>query len=254
MWYTTKQGKHVNTDWFDDDNKRKNEQIGANKKQVDEMHGKYDKRIKPAQRKIEDSIRENTKETTYYLDENGKELIKVEGDEFSTEYRDEDNNFNRLVEQAVWDGKDIHVTHNHPMGTIFSPSDIDNLCDTEYKSLSAVMPEGFPVKAFRLIREQPVSNDQYVIDVKTGTEELRQNHTSKYPPKYLQVDYYNHYAKVWEDMEDIVTKIENDYRYKKINHAEYLKQVGPYDRKITEIMSQWLKKHAADYGFTFIEE
>ena len=248
-WITTKNGKRVNTDWFD-----KDEQIAKNKRQVEEMSGKHDKRIPQAQRKIEDSIHNDEKETTFYLDANGKELIKVEGDEFSAQYEDTDNAFNRLVEQAIWDGKDIHVTHNHPAGTIFSPEDIDNLCDNEYKTLSAVLPDGYGIKAYRLIREQPVSNDQYVIDIKTGTETLRQNHTSKYPPKYLQVDYYNHYAEVWDGMEATVTQIENDYKYKKITRAEYLKKVRPYDKKLNETMSHWLKQNAADYGFTFIEE
>ena len=34
-WITTKQGKHINTDWFDEDEKRKEKQIAENEKQAD---------------------------------------------------------------------------------------------------------------------------------------------------------------------------------------------------------------------------
>lgn len=38
-WITTKSGKRVNTDWFDDEDK-KQKQIEANKKEADEKNGK----------------------------------------------------------------------------------------------------------------------------------------------------------------------------------------------------------------------
>jgi len=37
-WITTKSGKRINTDWFDDDEKKKHQQIEENKKQADEKN------------------------------------------------------------------------------------------------------------------------------------------------------------------------------------------------------------------------
>lgn len=39
-WKTTKDGRHFNTDWIDEDTKRKEEQIQANKHQADSKNGK----------------------------------------------------------------------------------------------------------------------------------------------------------------------------------------------------------------------
>ena len=39
-WLTTKDGRHFNTDWIDQDAKQKERQINANKKQADEKNGK----------------------------------------------------------------------------------------------------------------------------------------------------------------------------------------------------------------------
>ena len=39
-WITTKEGKHINTDWFDEDEKRKEKQIEENKKQAEDKNGK----------------------------------------------------------------------------------------------------------------------------------------------------------------------------------------------------------------------
>lgn len=35
-WITTKNGKHINTDWLEDDEKKKNQQIEASKKEAEE--------------------------------------------------------------------------------------------------------------------------------------------------------------------------------------------------------------------------
>lgn len=40
-WKTTKDGRHFNTDWIDDDNAKKERQIAENKKQADNLNSKY---------------------------------------------------------------------------------------------------------------------------------------------------------------------------------------------------------------------
>lgn len=45
-WFTTDEGKHVNTDWFDEDEKRKYKQLEQNQQEADKLNGKIGQQFK----------------------------------------------------------------------------------------------------------------------------------------------------------------------------------------------------------------
>lgn len=206
------------------------------------------------QRRIENAIRDDANENVYWLDKDGNTIIKAVGDGDSVEYED-DAEFNHKVEQAVWDGQEIHTTHNHPESTIFSPEDIDSLVDLENKSLSAVLPKGSEFSAFRLIREQPITDNTIIWNPEKNDFDKAKNWTSKYEPKMLQVDYYNAYADVYDGkLGNTWDKADSDLKYGKITKEEHRKIVEPLRNKLNTTMIKWLDKNAKDYGFRFVKE
>jgi hypothetical protein len=253
-WITTKSGKRVNTDWFDDDAKQKERQIKANAdegKKVTTAKKAEKSRVPAKQLEVEDKIRNEKVEHLYYLDAEGNTILNYKGysgDEVSMQ-NDEDNNFNRLVERAIWDGKEINVTHNHTEDIIFSDSDIESFTGLEAKSLSATIPGG---GAYRLIREQPISksNDprgvpHFKLD---GSVEYVPDFTSKYSPLSLAEVYKKTYRDIWDEP---IKKIKETYKPKT---PEREKAINDLVASCTKTMSKWLEDNASDYGFTFIKE
>ena len=217
--------------------------------------------ISKKQRALEDTIRDDDKEHLCYLDADGNEIIHVTGDINEVEFDqklDEDNVFNREVERAIWAGKDIHTTHNHLQQSIFSPDDIDSLVALENKSLTATVPSQYGMSAYRLIREQPVSkgtDERGVLHFRMdGTEYYEKDYTSELSPKAFARAYNEAYTKVWEPMGDEMTNLIRQFRWKKIDRAEYERRVAPMDKKIATAMEKWLKENASRYGFRFIKE
>lgn len=197
---------------------------------------------------IENTIRGQLRETGYFLDENGNVILKSNGDEEEVNFDYEDNTFNRLVERAVWDDKTVHMTHNHPEDTIFSPEDVEAFVSLGNKSESAVTP----VRTFRLIREQPRNDNSYEL---VGEELVpRKYWSSKYSPEQFTEAYDTKYTQVYTPMYEQVDKLTRDYKYGRIDHEAYVKQIKPYDDKLNKEMIKWLKKNAKDYGFRFVEE
>lgn len=205
------------------------------------------------QRRVENAIRDDDNETVYWLDKDGNKIIKAIGDHDHVEVDDE-SEFNHKIEQPIWHGEEIHTTHNHPESTIFSPEDVDSLVELENKSLSAVLPKGSEFSAFRLVREQPITDNTLTYNPDTHEFDKAKYWTSKYEPKMLQIAYYNAYADVYDPMESDISKIEKDYKYGKTTKAEYMQKIKPYNDKINKSMIKWLDKNAKDYGFTFIKE
>lgn len=77
-WITTKSGKHINTDWFDDE-KAKERQIAANKAQADVLNGKRKKRVNQenlTSQKIQEEI---VGKDSYILDPEYQALSKEAG-------------------------------------------------------------------------------------------------------------------------------------------------------------------------------
>lgn len=250
-WITTKSGKRINTDWFDDDAKQKERQIKANEeegKKVSKAKKAEKSRVPAKQLEVEDKIRNEKVEHLYYLDAEGNTILKYKGysgDEVSMQ-NDEDNNFNRLVEQAIWDGKEINVTHNHTEDIIFSDSDIESFTSLEAKSLSATIPSG---GAYRLIREVPV-NPNVVIgwDDEKNKPIYRKWHDNKHNPEELYPDYQAVYRDIWDEQ---YKQIRSTYRY---GTPEREKATKDLVASCTKTMSKWLEDNASDYGFTFIKE
>jgi len=213
------------------------------------------------QKELEDRIREDDREHLCYLDADGNEIIHEVGGVNEVDFDpslDDDNVFNREVERAVWDGKDIHTTHNHLQKSIFSPDDVESFVALENKSVSATIPSKYGMSAYRLIREQPVSQgtdergvEHFRLD---GTSYFEKDYTSELSPKAFARAYDKAYTEVWEPMGDEMTSLIRQFRYKKISREEYEKRVAPMDAKIASVMEKWLKQNAHRYGYRFIKE
>jgi len=211
-------------------------------------------KIPDNQKRIENSIRDDDKETIYWMDENGNTLVKATGDKDHVDYIDDDAEFNHKVEQLIWNGGTVHVTHNHPEATIFSPEDIDAMVSLENKSEAAVLPKGSEFSAFRLVRQQPISSNTYIMNSLTGELEKEQYWTSKYEPTEFTNAYSKAYDKVYTPIESQWNKLDKDYKYGKIDKATYQKEIQPLLKTLNSNMIKWLDKNAKDYGFQFIKE
>lgn len=242
-WITTKTGKRVNTDWFDEDEKRKQAQIEANK---EEAHKKNNPNaMHKKQVDYEERIRNSKTEKGAYFDKDGNVVLEASGNAEFVEFEDKPE-FNHKVEQAVWNGAELHFTHNHPENTIFSPEDVEELIQVENKSLSAVLING---TTYRLIREQPISENVMIDwDYKNDKPIYKKDYTSEFNPKDLAPAYRAEYDKLYD----------NDYKKMRATtiygSPERKKATEALDAKVSEGMEKWLKKNASRYGFTFIKE
>jgi hypothetical protein len=93
---------------------------------------------------------------------------------------------------------------------------------------------------YTLIRIQPRSTNEMVIDMNTG-EMYEKNPTKKIAPAYYDV-----YSKIWDKEYDNIT----------INYsgAERKKHIAALDRKVADAMEEWLSKNALKYGYQFVKE
>lgn len=97
-WITTKSGKRINTDWFDDDTKQKERQIAENKKQANKKNNKAPDKFKDhAQEYIGGGVdidKVFNKDDLEFIQNNltrtDKPLYRVEEAEFTANLLDED--------------------------------------------------------------------------------------------------------------------------------------------------------------------
>lgn len=194
--------------------------------------------VSDKQLKYEETIRDKKQEQGAYLDKDGNVLMEVQGDEDQIAYGGENDwdtsvQFNHEVEQRVWKNEEVNFTHNHPEDTIFSPEDIESFEALENHSLSAVLPNG---TTYRIIREQPRTSNEWVINEKTGELER------KFEPKKIAEAYYEAYSEVYDE------------GYKKLpwkGDPDRKRLEAELDRKVADAMEDWLNKNAKQYGYRF---
>ena len=248
-WITTKSGKRVNTDWFDDDAKQKERQIKANQdegKKVSKSKkvNKTEPLVSKKQLEYEEKIRKSDKEHGGFFDKDGNLLMDVTGDAEKIEFGgmdDWDNQikFNHEIEQRVWRGEEVNFTHNHPENTIFSPEDIEGFESLESHSERAVLVNG---TTYTIIREQPRTSNELVWDDKAG--EFKRT----FEPKKIAPAYYEAYSAIY------------DPGYKKYKEEtgwgtpERQQAIEALDRKVAEEMEKWLTQNAPKYGYRFVKE
>lgn len=192
--------------------------------------------VSEGQKEYEEKIRSKRTETGAFFDKDGNVLMESDGDAEKVEFQHSPE-FNHNVEQRIWNDEEVHFTHNHPDNTIFSPEDMDVMEDLEYSSMRAVLPNG---TSYTIIRDQPRSTGEIVIDMKTG-ESYEKN-----PPKRIAKSYAEEYDKVWDKAyDDIIANYRADAR--KLKLAEL-------DQQTAEHMRKWLEKNAEKYGYRFVYE
>lgn len=250
-WITTKNGKRINTDWFDDDAKQKERQIKANEeegKKKNEPEKKKASNVPKKQMEWEDKMRSEPIEHLGYFDKDGNILFETTGTKddvtFGTKYEDSDDwdkviAFNHNVEQKVWQDVEIYGTHNHPENTIFSPEDVHGFESLENKSMSAVLPNG---TNYRLIREQPRTSNAIIIDMNTG-----ESHR-EFEPKKIAQAYEEEYARLYDD------DYEKMRRTTTYGSPERARAIEELDKKVARGMEKWLNANAKSYGYRFIKE
>lgn len=183
------------------------------------------------QREYEDSIRNSDIEHGAYFDREGNMLLQGTGN--ADEITFDPYEMNHQVEQRVWADEIVNFTHNHPENTIFSPEDIEAFERLENHSVRAVLPNG---TNYTLIREQPRSSHEWIIDLKTG--ESRQS----YEAKTIAEHYRKAYDKVYDPGYKQVRTLSGEAR------KEAQREL---DAKVAASMEKWLRKNAAKYGYRF---
>ena len=182
----------------------------------------------------ESKIRNNSNETGAFIDAEGNIVLESLGN--SQEVTFDPYEMNHKVEQAIWDNKELHFTHNHPENTIFSPEDVYNFEQLENKSLSAILPNGIN---YRLFREQDITSNEWIIDTKSG-EMVR-----RFEPRKIAETYDKEYSKLYDEEYD------NIRATTKFGTPERKAAEQALDKKVAEEMEKWLHKNAKEYGYRF---
>ena len=201
--------------------------------------------IPQAQKEFEESIRNSKTEHIGFFDKDGNKLFETSGTEedvtFGDKYEDDEDwektlQFNREVEQRVWNDEEVHDVHNHPENTIFSPEDMEAFEALENKSMSIVLPNG---TTYRMIREQPRTSNVIIIDTETG-----ESHR-EFEAKKIAEAYYDAYSKIWDPGWEKIKAETGRWT------PERAKAEAELDKKVLQGMEKWLKKNAKDYGYRF---
>jgi hypothetical protein len=243
-WITVK-GTHIPI-YLDENGK---EVFGVGKKAGIVSQGQLD---------YESKIRSGDKESHGYFDANGNMLMEIQGDSQKVglgNYEDDYDNyakFNHEIEQRVWNDVEVHDVHNHPEDTIFSPEDVEAFEALENKSMSIVLKNG---TNYRLIREQPRSSNEYVLDMKTG--ELKQT----FEPKKIAPAYFEEYSRIfdkgWKNIKKtypLAFKLFSRDPDASRQYQERKKAEIALDKKVAVAMEKWLKENASKYGYKFVKE
>ena len=184
----------------------------------------------------ESRIRNSDIEYGAYFDANGNILAEGRGNRDEISFDAVEINHN--VEQRVWRNEEVNFTHNHPENTIFSTNDIEAFEDMENHSIRAVLPNG---KSYTLIREQPRTSREWVFNPRSGEYERT------FEPKKIAPAYDREYSKIYD----------NQYRQIRRDVALTPQQrqaaITKLDSDVTKHMSEWLRKNARRYGYSYEE-
>lgn len=187
------------------------------------------------QLRYEESILNNDHEAGAYFDKDGNLLLTSLGGSNEVEF--DPYAINR-IEQRVWNGEQVDFTHNHPLNTVFSPDDIENLETMENNSCSAVLRNG---TTYRLIRNQPQTSNRYIWDEELGDYRL------EFEPLKIADKYDEAYM--------AIVNSRQPQRGDFATHAEWRQAVDAFfGDELTPEMEAWLRENAEKYGYIFIVE
>lgn len=168
---------------------------------------------------VEDKIRNQKFESAAVIDKNGNQVFFKDGAKSQVQFTPDE----------VASMKGASLTHNHPSGSMFSNEDIGLMVGADLQEIRATTSSG---KTFSLSRGEGYTDD-------------------------LGVAFYNEHAKqrslayqkagAQMDAEGFQEKVLSGKVTQEAANAEY-------NKRITDIMTEWASKHAKDYNMQFAVE
>lgn len=168
---------------------------------------------------VEDKIRNQKFESAAVIDKNGNQVFFKDGAKSQVQFTPDE----------VASMKGASLTHNHPSGSMFSNEDIGLMVGADLNEIRATTASG---KTFSLSRGEGYTDD-------------------------LGVAFYNEHAKQRNlAIQKAGAQMDAEGFQEKVLSGKVTQEAAnkEYNKRVTEIMTEWASKHAGEYNMRFAVE